>query len=284
MKYPLVQDRSVLVTGCSTGIGLATARVLRDAGWRVLATARKPDDLEMLKREGFDVLVLDVADSDSVQTAFAQAMVITGGTLGGLVNNAGFAQAGAIEDIDRDALRRQFETNVFGVHELTRLCLPVFQKAGVGRIVNVSSVLGRITLPLLGAYCASKYAMESLSDALRVEVQDAGIAVSLIEPGPIVSAFRRSAALRAEEAVALSQSRFQDYYEKEVERRRTQVKKPDLFTRPPEAVAVKVRHALESKRPRIRYPVTIPAYLGIFASRFLPARWIDRASARRLPT
>lgn len=283
MKYPALQHRSVLVTGCSSGIGRATAQVLRDAGWKVLATARKPADVESLGAEGFDVLTMDMAESTSVQAAFRQAMEITGGTLGGLVNNAGFAQAGAMEDVDREALRRQFETNVFGAHELTRLCLPIFRKAGAGRIVNISSVLGRITLPLLGSYCASKYAMEALSDALRVEVAKEGIAVSLVEPGPIVTAFRRNAAEKADEAVAVTESRFRTYYEKELQRRRRQVKKPDWINLPPEAVAVKIQHALESRRPRIRYPVTIPAYLGIFASRFLPAGWIDRAVARRMP-
>lgn len=283
MKYPEIQIRSVLITGCSSGIGAATATVLRNAGWTVYPTARKDEDLQSLRDQGFDPIRLDLADSESVESAASEVLEKSGGTVSALVNNAGFAQMGALEDISRDALRAQFEINVFGLHQLTNLLIPVFRKQKCGRIVNVSSIYGVITAPMVGSYCASKYAVEAMSDALRVELRDSGIAVSLIEPGPIVSAFRRNAAANAGGTLNNTDSRFGDIYEKETTRRLKQVKKPDMFTRPPEAVAARIRHALESRRPRIRYLVTIPAYLGAFASRFLPARLIDHALAGKLP-
>lgn len=282
MKYPAVFNRSVLITGCSSGIGLVAAGFMRDAGWRVFASARRADDLATLTSAGFNPVRLDLADSESVQDAFGRVMELSGGNLGGLVNNAAFGQAGAMEDINRDALRAQFETNVFGTHQLTRLCIPVFRQAGAGRIVNISSVLGRVTLPMLGCYCASKYALESLSDALRIELRGIGVAVSIIEPGPIVSAFRRNAAMIAGKAIEPGSSRFEAYYRKEFERHGKGSQNINAFTRPPEVVARKIRNALESSRPRIRYPVTIPAYLGAFAARFLPQKLLDYAAARRL--
>lgn len=280
MKYPNVQNRSVLVTGCSSGIGAATARVLRDAGWTVFPTARKETDLQALRADGFDPVELDLADSASVQAAVQKTLERTDGRLGAVVNNAGFGQAGAMEDIERDALRRQFEVNLFGMQELTNGFIPGFRAQGFGRIVNVSSVYGRIAAPMVGSYCASKFAMEAVSDALRIELRHTGIAVSVIEPGPIISKFRKNAAAGSLETIDVEHSRFGDVYKKEAERRLKQEKKPDLFTRPPEEVAEKIRHALESTRPRRRYCVTIPAYLGSFAAHFLPAAWIDRVMAK----
>jgi len=273
----------VLITGCSTGIGAATARVLRDAGWLVIPTARRDEDLDALRADGFTPVRLDVSDPESVAAAVPEALKLAGGALGALVNNAGFAQAGALEDVSRDALRRQFEVNVFGMHQLTRCCLPHFREQGRGRIVNVSSVLGRVTAPMLGSYCASKYAMEALSDALRIELMKSGIWVSLIEPGPIISAFRRTAANVLMERVDTESARYGKNYEKEAERRRKQVKRPDLFTRPPEAVATRIQHALESARPRRRYMITIPAYLGDFIARFVPQSLTDRLQLGKVP-
>jgi len=249
----------------------------------VIPTARKPEDLESLRDEGFTPVALDMLESASVQRAAAEAIERLEGAIGALVNNAGYGQAGAIEDVTREALRRQFEVNVFGMQELTNCLIPHFRQQGAGRIVNVSSAYGLVTAPLVGSYCATKYAMESLSDALRVELRSARIAVSLIEPGPIVSAFRRNAAEQAERSLDPSRSRFGDLYTRQIEKRRTREKKVDLFTRPPEAVAVKIRHALESPRPRRRYPVTIPAHLAAFGRRFFPSSVVDLLMRGELP-
>jgi len=283
MRFPVVQERRVVVTGCSSGIGAATAHVLRDRGWLVVPTARKEKDLAALREEGFDPVSLDLTNAGSVKDAAAEALEICGGRLGGVVNNAGFGQPGAVEDLSRDALRQQFEVNVFGLQELTNLLIPVFRKQGRGRIVNVSSVLGRISSPMIGAYCASKFALEALSDALRIELRSAGVSVSIIEPGPIVSAFRRRIGMQISEALDTDRSRYGNSYRHEAERRRKQVKRVDLFTRPPEDVAVKIAHALESSRPKRRYCVTIPAYFGAFASRFVPPAIVDRLLASKVP-
>jgi len=283
MALPPVQPRSVLVTGCSSGIGAATAVLLRDAGWQVFPTARKPADLDALREQGFDPLELDLAHADSVDEAVRQLLERTGGSLGALVNNAGFCQAGALEDIDRAALRAQFETNCFGLHQLTRSLLPVFRRQGGGRIVQVGSVLGRVTAPMLGSYCASKYALEALADALRIELRGTGIWVALIEPGAIVTRFRRNAADTLDRTVNRSRSGFGKVYEHEIERRRRQVKKPDLFNRPPEDVARAVRHALESPRPCRRYRIGLASFLVEFLVRFIPQAWTDPLLARRVP-
>ncbi len=283
MRMPPVKSRTVLVTGCSSGIGAATAHVLRDAGWRVFPTARRDADLAQLREDGFTPVALDVADAASVRAAVADALKLADGCIGALVNNAGFAQPGALEDVAREDLHRQFEVNVFGAHQLATALIPMFRQAGAGRIVNVSSVLGRMAVPMLGAYCASKYAMEALSDALRIELCGAGIAVSLVEPGPIISAFRRNAAETLTRTMDAASTRYGPAYAKEAERRKKQVKRPDLFTRPPEAVAVKIRHALESPHPRRRYCVTIPAYVGDWVSRFVPQALTDRLLRARIP-
>jgi NAD(P)-dependent dehydrogenase (short-subunit alcohol dehydrogenase family) len=283
MRIPLVQSRTVLVTGCSSGIGAATAHLLRDAGWQVFPTARKPEDLEALRADGFTPITLDLADPASVAQAARDLLARTGGALGALVNNAGFCQAGALEDIPRDALRAQFETNVFGLHDLTRALLPAFRRQGHGRIVNVSSVFGRLSTPMVGSYCASKFALEALSDALRIELWNSGVWVALIEPGAILTRFRKNAAEVLAHSIDPSQSGFGDTYAREIERRRKQVKKPDFFTRPPEEVARKIRHALESSRPRRRYPVTPAAYWVEGIVRFIPQAWSDRILARRVP-
>jgi NAD(P)-dependent dehydrogenase (short-subunit alcohol dehydrogenase family) len=283
MSIVPVQSRTVLVTGCSSGIGAATATLLRDRGWQVFPTARKPEDLDALRAAGFAPIALDLADPASIESAARDLLARTGGTLGALVNNAGFCQAGALEDLPREALRAQFETNVFGLHDLTRRLLPVFRQQACGRIVNISSVLGRIGSPMLGAYCASKFAVEALSDALRVELWNTGIWVALVEPGAIVSRFRKNAAEALDRSLDRSRSGFGEVYSREIERRRRQVKKPDLFTRPPEEVARKIAHALESPRPRRRYLVTLSAYLVDFTTRFVPQACTDRLLARRVP-
>jgi len=281
MRYPVVAHRSVLVTGCSSGIGRATARRLRDGGWRVIPTARQPADLDALRAEGFAPVLLDVADSASVLEAAAETLRRLDGRLGALVNNAGYGQPGALEDLSREAMRRQFEVNVLGLQELTNQFIPHFRCQGFGRIVNVSSVLGRIPLPLLGIYVASKFALEGLSDTLRIELRGSGVAVIVIEPGPIATRFQANAKHAGWQHLTAARSPFVDRYRQRAAGAR-QPQPHDRFTAPPEAVAAKIRQALESRRPRPRYPVTVAAWLGSWLRRCAPDALLDRLLAGRL--
>jgi short-subunit dehydrogenase len=276
MKFPAVGNKSVLVTGCSSGIGLATAELLRSRGWTVFPSARKPEDLDSLRQAGFDAIKLDVSSSESIAVAVDRVLAKNDGKLGAVVNNAGFGMPGAIQDLTRDAMRDQFEVNVFGLQELTNLLIPVFRKQGYGRIVNISSVVGRISLPFMGIYSASKFALEALSDAQRIELSPDRISVSLIEPGPIRTRFSTNCAGQGEEKLDTAGSKFGASYKQYFDKRRNGGMSEDRFRLPPEAVAEKIFHALEVSSPKIRYRVTIPAYLGDWAARFVPARMIDR--------
>jgi NAD(P)-dependent dehydrogenase (short-subunit alcohol dehydrogenase family) len=282
MRVPPVGRKTVLITGCSTGIGRATAFLLREHGWEVLPTARVDEDLRSLEEDGFRPIFLDLADSRSVDRAADETLARMNGAVGGVVNNAGFGQAGAVEDLSRDDLRRQFEVNVFGMQQLTNRFIPVFRGQRWGRIVNISSVYGRVTAPMVGAYCASKYAMESLSDAQRSELRGSGVAVSLVEPGPIVTDFRRNVREQVKRSLDLERSAFGDWYSRRYDASTTPARSGGLFSRPPEAVARKIRHALESRRPGIRYCVTIPAYFGAFMRRFAPTSLVDRILSANL--
>lgn len=280
MKFPKVESKSVLVTGCSSGIGRATAHLLRSQGWQVIPTVRNTTDFVSLQAEGFQPLFLDLLDSSSVQEAAAEVLRRTEGKLGALVNNAGFGQPGAIEDLTRETMRQQFEVNLFGLVELTNALLPAMRTQGCGRIVNVASVLGQIAMPFNGAYSASKFALEAISDALRVELTDTGIAVSIIEPGPIATQFGLNAHAQATRSLDATTSRFSHNYKRYFKTVEKGEKKEgslgDSFRQSPETVAKKIQHALESQHPRIRYPVTLPGHLGAFFRRFLPASLIDR--------
>lgn len=276
MKVPRVSSKSVVVTGCSSGIGLATAELLRDHGWTVFPTARKVEDLDALEAKGFKAIQLDVTSSISIEATVDQVLSLTDGKLGAVVNNAGFGMPGAIQDLTRDAMRQQFEVNVFGLQELTNRLIPIFRKQGCGRIVNISSVVGRISLPFMGIYSASKFALEAISDAQRVELSRDQISVSLVEPGPIRTRFSTNCAGQGEEKLDVTGSMFGAAYKQYFEKRRNGGMSQDPFRLPPEAVAKKIFHALESPRPKIRYKVTIPAYLGDWAARFMPDGLIDR--------
>lgn len=268
------QKKAVLVTGCSSGIGLAIAKDLHARGYRVFATARARDDVLCLRKEGLESLQLDLSDRDSIHTAMALVLSASGGELFALINNGAYGQPGAVEDLDTDVLRRQFETNLFGTHELTCLAIPVMRKQGTGYIVQISSILGLVCLPYRGAYNASKYALEALSDTLRLELTGSGVHVSLIEPGPITSRFRANAYTAFRENIDAEQSVHKSAYEREV--KRLQSDKPVPYTLPEQAVVDKVIHALESGRPRVRYVVTKPAHVFYFLKRILPARWTDK--------
>lgn len=268
-------DRPVLVTGCSSGIGRHVVDGLRDRGYPVIATARKPADVAALKAAGHESLQLDVADSGSITAAVDAALECTGGRLYALFNNAGYGQPGAVEDLGRDALREQFETNLFGVHELTSRILPVMRAQGYGRIIQNSSILGFVALKYRGAYNASKYALEGLSDTLRLELDGTDIHVAIIEPGPIESRFRDNAYAAFKRNVVAETSVHRQAYAA-VERRLRTEGPGVAFTLPPRAVLRKVLHALESPRPRVRYYVTFPTYLFAVLKRTTSHRMLDR--------
>jgi len=267
--------RAILITGCSSGIGLASARALKARGWRVLATARKEADLKRLAdEEGLEALPLELADPGSVVALADETIRRTGGKLYALFNNAGMGQVGAVEDLSADLLRRQLEVNVVGAHELTRRVIPAMRANGAGRIVQCSSVLGLVAGPYRGAYCASKFAIEALSDALRLELRGSGISVSLIEPGPIRSRFLEAALANFRATVDLDASPHRDTYRLRLAAMEAGGK--TTFKLEPEAVARKLVRAVESRRPKARYFVTTPTYLAAFAKRLLPTALLDR--------
>jgi NAD(P)-dependent dehydrogenase (short-subunit alcohol dehydrogenase family) len=281
MRYQPIAH-SVLVTGCSSGIGQATACLLRDRGWRVLATARRAEDRARLAAQGIEALPLDLASAQSVRETAAAALDRCGGMLGGLVNNAGAGVPGAVEDLDRDALRAQFEVNLFGLHHLTYEVLPAMLRARAGRIVNVSSVLGRVVIPFMGAYCASKHALEALSDVLRVELADTGIAVCLIEPGPILTDFSRNAAALALRHAPSRPSRLAAVLQRHLDERAAAPRHAGFLRKPPMAVAHRIVHALESPKPRRRYCITPEARLGSALRRLAPEELLDALLIRHL--
>jgi len=253
---------------------------LKNRGYRVFATARKQSDVDDLVSAGFESVQLDLADSASIKTAVTKVFEATGGNLYALFNNGAYGQPGAVEDLRRDVLREIFEVNLFGTQELTNLVIPVMRKQGYGRIIQNSSVLGLVALKYRGAYNASKYALEGLSDTLRMELQGTGIHVCLIEPGPVASAFRKNAHLAYLRNINKEHSYHRLIYS--VMEQRLQKKEAVVpFTLGPDAVFQKVIHALESKKPHIRYYVTFPTYLFAYLKRVLPARWMD-AILRRI--
>jgi NAD(P)-dependent dehydrogenase (short-subunit alcohol dehydrogenase family) len=274
-----MNEKTVLVTGCSSGIGLCVAQGLKARGWRVFATARQPADVERLRANGLESLPLDLRDSDSIRAAVAEILHRTGGRLEALFNNGAYGQPGAVEDLSREALREQFETNLFGTQELTNQVIPAMRRQGGGRILYNSSVLGLVALPYRGAYVASKFALEGLADTLRLELVGTGIHVGLIEPGPILSRFRDNAHAAFQRHVRAEASPHREQYAA-MEARLLKEGPAAPFTLPPEAVLKRVIHALESPRPRARYPVTLPTYLLAVLRRLLPARALDRVLRR----
>lgn len=272
-------QRSVLITGCSSGIGLAAAETMKTRGWRVFATARKPEDLARLKDEvGVESVYLDYAEPNSIAAAADHALTATDGTLTALFNNGAYGQAGAIEDLPTEALRAQFEANVFGWHDLTRRMIAPMRARNEGRIVQCSSVLGLLAAPYRGAYCASKFAIEALTDTLRIELKDTGIHVSLIEPGPIRTRFIETAIKHYKKNIDMETSAHAEIYRERL------AKMEDggqmAFKLEPEAVCRRLVHALESKRPKTRYYVTVPTFVGAYLRRILPARALDFVAAK----
>lgn len=272
-------DKPILITGCSSGIGYGVAKGLKQRGYRVFATARKIEDVERLQQEGFESVQLDLNDSYSIKQAVKTILQRTDGKLYGLFNNGAYGQVGAVEDLTRQALLEQFETNLLGTHELTCEVIPVMRNQGEGRIIQNSSVLGLTVLPLRGAYNASKYALEGLSATLRVELHGSGVHVSLIEPGPIRSQFRKNCYPHFKRHIAdIKNTPYRAKYEL-AEQRLLQEGDVAPFTLDADAVLKKVIHALEAKKPKPHYFVTFPTYLLVTLRYLLPVAtmdWISR--------
>lgn len=268
-------ERSILITGCSSGIGLDAARGLKARGWRVFATCRKATDCERLRAEGLESFPLDLADPTSIGDAVTEALARTGGTLDALFNNGAFACPGAVEDLPRGALAEIFETNVFGTHDLTCRVIPVMRAQGHGRIVTCSSVLGLVGAKWRGAYVATKFALEGLTDVLRIEMRDTALKIVLIEPGPIGTKIRENSIPHFERWVNWEASPRADQYRASLRTRLYESRGPDPFQLGPEAVTAKLIRALESPRPRARYYVTTPTYLMGGLRRILPTRALD---------
>ena len=271
--------RPVLITGCSSGIGLAAAQALHERGYAVFASARRPADVTRLQGLGLSALQLDLDDDLSIGNALEQVLERSGGRLYALFNNGAYGQTGAVEDLSRAVLRAQLETNLLGWHELTRRVIPIMRAQGEGRIVQNSSVLGLAALPYRGAYVCAKFALEGLSDTLRLELAGTGIHVSLIEPGPVATRFRENALAVFRRTIDVAASPHRAAYRAQLAR----LEKPGPaapFTLPPAAVVNKLVHALESRRPRPRYYVTVPTYLFGYGKRVLPTRLMDRLLLR----
>lgn len=271
--------RNVLITGCSSGIGYCVAKGLKERGYQVFASARKDEDVEKLEREGFKTLQLDLANPESVQDAVYELMLRTNSELYAVFHNGAYGQAGALEDLSREVLEKQFATNVFGWHQLTTMLMPLFRQRNEGRIIYNSSLLGFVALPFRGAYNASKYAIEGMADTLRLELADTDIKVSLIEPGPIASRFRANALQSLRDHVSIDQSPHRQKYQGAIQRLE-KVGPAAPFTLEPEAVLAKVIHALESHQPKARYQVTFPSHLFWVLRRLLPTNWLDKILLR----
>ncbi|MEL6375392.1 MAG: SDR family NAD(P)-dependent oxidoreductase [Pseudomonadota bacterium] len=268
--------RTILITGCSSGIGLSAAHRMREKGWRVFATTRQVSDAERLRtREGFaDALTLDLEDEASVQAAAREALERSDGRIDVLFNNGAYGQIGAIEDISATALRRQLEVNVVGTHALTNALIPSMRQRGAGLIVQNSSVLGLASGPYRGAYSASKYALEAISDALRIELEGSGVNVVLIEPGPIRTRFIDHALRIFNETIDAQASPHAEAYKARLDAMERGGR--TTFKCEPDAVVDKLVQAIEARRPKTRYYVTVPTYVAAYAKRFLPDRLFDR--------
>ena len=267
------QQRSILITGCSTGIGFAAARDLKARGWRVFATARKPADITRLSSMGLEALPLEMASATSIAECADRVLALTDGRLGALFSNAAYGQVGAVEDLTADVLRQQFEVNVIGLHDLTRRLIPSMRANGGGRIIQCSSVLGFMSGPYRGAYSASKFALEGLTDALRMELHGSGIHVSLIEPGPIRTEFLPTALALFRSNIDIENSPHRDTYKRRLASMEAGGR--STFKLEPEAVVRQLIRALENPRPKPRYFVTTPTYIANILKRVLPTVVLD---------
>lgn len=267
--------KSILITGCSSGIGYAAAHGMRARGWQVFAACKQQSDCDRLSAEGFDAPLLDYTNEDSIHAAIAHVLTETGGTLDALFNNGAHGLPGAVEDLPTQALREIFESNFFGWHTLTRALIPMMRQQGHGRIIQCSSVLGFVTMPWRGAYNATKFALEGLTDTLRIEMRDTKIKVVLIEPGPITSKIRVNSIPHYERWIDWKSSVRASEYQKTLNKRLYETSGPDTFELPADAVVKRLIHAAESPRPQARYYVTTPTYIAGILRRLLPTRALD---------
>ncbi|MEM7428538.1 MAG: SDR family oxidoreductase [Pseudomonadota bacterium] len=276
-----MSDRSILITGCSTGIGYHCAHGMKKRGWRVFATARKPEDIERLEAEGLETFYLDYAEPASIAACAEDVLKATDGRLFALFNNGAYGQPGAVEDLSTEVLRAQFDANFFGWHDLTCRLLPSMREQGRGRIVQNSSVLGLVAMKWRGAYNASKFALEGLTDTMRLELRGSAIHVSLIEPGPVVSNFVPTALKHFEKNIDTENSAHMVKYAEQLARMKgTRQTSAARFRLGPEAVLAKLVHAVESERPKAHYYVTTPTYLMAGLKRVLPQRLLDPLLSR----
>ena len=268
--------KSILITGCSSGIGLCAAETLSKRGYRVFATTRKETDVERLNAQGLESFKLDINDSNSIKTALDEILKRSGGTLDALFNNAGYVQAGAVEDLSREAMRAQFETNVFGPIELTAQVIPIMRKQGYGRIIQNSSMLGEVTIPFVGAYNASKFALDGFTHTLRQELKGTPIQVCIIAPGPITSKLRENAKQYFNHDLIKPTSAYQDAYKRIEQRYSEHTSARDLsISSTPEAVVKQLIHALESKHPKTHYYTGGSAKVFSLLRRLLPEQMLD---------
>ena len=274
-----VMNKTVYISGCSTGIGFFLTKALHEKGYKVIASCRKIEDVLRLQALGIKTLQMDVSAPSSLQTAVEPLLEYTCGKVDILINNAGIGQSGALEDIDQETMLHIFQTNVFGLHELTRQIIPVMRTQGSGRIINISSILGIVSLPFRGAYNASKYAVEGLSDSLRLELEPSNIWVSSIQPGPIESNFRDTVIDTSLIWIDIENSFFAPQYQNMLLHFKDK-KQQSALTQTPDAVFKKVLHAIESKRPKPVYQVTLSAYLLAVARKMLPGRLLHRLLAK----
>lgn len=266
-------SKTVLITGCSSGIGLSTSIYLKKHDFRVIASVRNSQDMTILSDRGIECIQLDLTDEQSIDQA-VQYIEENAPDLYGLVNNGAYGQPGAVEDLSRTALEEQFQTNVFGTHSLTQKLMPIFRRHNTGRIVQISSILGFVGAPMRGAYNASKFALEGLSDTLRVELSDTDIKVSIIQPGPIESQFRPNAYKAFAKHIDAENSIHADIYTKV--HARLHKEENARFTLPSEAVAKKIHHALTASNPKIRYWITVPTIVMGILTRLLPGSLLDK--------
>ncbi len=272
--------KSILITGCSSGIGYDAVHGMRDAGWRVFASCRKQADCDRMIGEGFESPLLDYNDTATLESGLAEVLAATGGTLNALFNNGGFGTPGAAEDLPREALRANFETNVFGVHDLTTRVIPVMRAQGHGRIVQHSSVLGLVAIRWRPAYNATKFALEGLTDTLRIEMADTNIKIVTMNTGPVTSKIREKSIPHFEKWIDWENSPRRDQYERGLRKRLYEDTGPDAFELPASAVTAKLLKACTHPNPKPRYYVTTPTYLMGFLRRILTSRGLDRVLRR----
>ncbi|MDN3682121.1 SDR family oxidoreductase [Vibrio tapetis subsp. quintayensis] len=266
--------KSILITGCSSGIGYACAHALHAKGYQVIASCRSQTDVKKLQDEGLTCIQLDVNSVDSIEQAVKEVLTLTDSKLDVLFNNAAYGQAGALEDLPTQALREQFETNVFGWHHLVNAILPSMRNNNSGRIIQNSSVLGFAAMRYRGAYNASKFALEGWTDTLRLELMDTNIHLSLIQPGPIETQFRKNALMKFRQWINIETSAHRQQYLLQVERLSSKSSGND-FTLPADAIVAPLLHAIESDNPKVRYPVTTPTKVFAVLKRILPTKLLD---------